>query len=102
MVNPYENDESPLCPSHLCDCPGCSVRCAGCGRFVGEWTGEVVRSVAARPYCVDCVDVAALAVADAVLLLARVADLDITRHAALHLAAPARRRRWPSAVAEVA
>lgn len=52
MLNPYEHDESPSCPSHRCDCPGCSVRCAGCTGWLGEWTGETVRTVAARPYCV--------------------------------------------------
>jgi len=102
MQNPYEHDvESPVCPSHRCDCPGCSVRCAGCGGWVGEWTGESVRTVASRAYCVDCAGDAAHALADAVVLLMR-ADVEVARHAALHLAAPTRRRRWPTAVAEVA
>lgn len=115
MLNPYEHDESPVCPSHHCDCPGCSLRCAGCGAFVGDWTGESVQTISQRAYCRDCAETALLALSDALgLLLGAVEGESMWRYgselteprvnAALHLTRPASRAprhratSWPTSI----
>lgn len=117
MLNPYEFDRSPICPSAECNCDGCTVRCAGCGASIGEWTGETgVQTVSQRAYCRDCAELASLALSDAIRLLigGDVDGVSLWRHpaacaqprihASLHLtrpASPRRRLSWPTSIPEV-
>lgn len=116
-MNPYEFDhQSPVCPSSDCDCDGCTVRCAGCGDPVGEWTGATgVQGISQRAYCRQCAELATLALSDAIaLLLGPVHGVAVWSHgaalaqprinAALHLTRPASRASrhratsWPTSI----
>lgn len=103
------------CPSPYCGCDGCDLRCAGCGLFVGEWTGETVDVISQRAYCEDCAELASQALSDAIRLLIGeyVEGAPLWRHpaalaqprinAALHLTRLFARSRhrstsWPTSV----